>query len=83
MDLLLCEATFLSADEDKAVEFGHLTAQQAGRLAADAGVRRLVLSHLSRRYPDVEEVGNEARREFDGDVVLARDLDRIEVPHRP
>ncbi|MGI9644667.1 MAG: ribonuclease Z, partial [Ilumatobacteraceae bacterium] len=83
VDLLLCEATFLSADEDKAVEFGHLTARQAGRLARESGVGRLVLSHFSRRYPDVEAFGEEAAAEFDGDIVLARDLDRIDVPPRP
>ncbi len=79
-DLLVCESTFLSADEDMAIEYGHLTARQAGRLAAESGTRRLVLSHFSRRYPDVEAFGDEARSEFDGDVILARDLDHIEVP---
>ena len=79
-DLLLCEATFLSTEEDKAVEYGHLTARQAGRLAAEAGVGRLVLSHFSRRYPDVEAFEDEAAEEFDGDIVLARDLDHIDVP---
>ena len=62
-------------------EYGHLTARQAGRLAAAAGARRLVLTHFSRRYSDLAPFAAEARESFD-DVVLARDLDRIDVPAR-
>ncbi len=91
-DLLMCESTFLSRDAALAAEYLHLTAQQAGRLAREAGARRLVLSHFSRRYDDPERVGRgrsvrrepfaaEARREFD-DVVEATDLQRIPVPAR-
>lgn len=43
IDLLLCEATFA---EDQAGEFPHLTASEAGVAARDAGVDRLVLTHL-------------------------------------
>lgn len=81
VDLLVCEATFLHADERLAAESGHLTARQAGRLAAIAGARRLVLTHFSRRYEDLDEFAREAGEEF-GDVVVAHDLDRIPVPAR-
>jgi len=81
-DLLVCESTFLSTEEHLATEYGHLTARQAGRLAAVAGARRLVLTHFSRRYgDDAEAFAAEAREEFD-DVVVANDLDRISVPGR-
>ena len=80
-DLVLCEATFLSSDEHLAIEYGHLTARQAGRLAAEAGARRLVLTHFSPRYPDVAAFADEAGEEFD-DVVLAEDFQRIPVPSR-
>ncbi len=78
-DLLLTEATFLDRDADMAAEYGHLTAGQAGRIAAEAGARKLVLSHFSRRYEDMQEFIEEAGAEF-GDVVLAHDLDHIEFP---
>jgi ribonuclease Z len=81
VDLLVCEATFLSADYHLAEKYGHLTARGAGRLAAEAGARELVLSHFSNRYPDARVLADEAGEEFD-DVVLAEDLLHIAVPSR-
>jgi len=81
VDLLVCESTFLAADGHLAADSGHLTARQAGRLAAVAGARRLVLTHFSRRYDDLDLFAREAGEEF-GDVVVAHDLDRIPVPRR-
>jgi ribonuclease Z len=80
-DLLVCESTFLSQDADLARAYGHLTAAEAGRVAAEAGVRRLVLTHFSQRYAEVAAFGREAGAFFE-DVVVARDLMRIEVPAR-
>lgn len=82
VDLLVCEATFLSGDEHLAAISGHLTAKQAGRLAAQANARRLVLSHFSQRYPDPEAYAADAGTEFD-DVIVADDLQRIPIPRRP
>jgi ribonuclease Z len=81
VDLLLCEATFLDAEVDLAVAYGHLTARQAATIARQAGVRRLVLTHLSARYPDREGHLAEAREVFP-EVVVAEDLDVIPVPPR-
>jgi ribonuclease Z len=84
-DVLLCESTYLHQDADLAQAYGHLTARQAGELAARAGVRLLVLAHFSRRYgDDVEPFANEARRSAGPgvDVVAARDLDRMALPAR-
>jgi ribonuclease Z len=80
-DLLVCEATFLSADEKLAREYRHLTAAQAARIAAEAGARRLVLTHFSQRYADPAAFEAEARAVFD-DVVVASDLLRVPVPPR-
>jgi ribonuclease Z len=81
-DLLVVESTFLSADAAPAEQYGHLTARQAARVAAEAGVRTLVLTHFSQRYPDPRAVEVEAREEYDGDLVVAADLQRVPVPAR-
>ena len=80
-DLVVCESTFLERDADLAAAYGHLTAAQAARVAAEAGARRLVLTHFSQRYPDDAEFVAEAGAIFP-DVVVARDLDRVPVPPR-
>ncbi|WP_219463807.1 ribonuclease Z [Nonomuraea rhizosphaerae] len=84
VDLLVIESTFLSAEGALAKEYGHLTAHEAGVVAAESGARRLVLTHFSERYGFTDEPAflGEARRAFGGTVVLARDLMRIPVPKR-
>lgn len=78
-DLLVIEATFLSRDEPLAQRYGHLTAAAAGRIAAESGVRRLVLTHFSQRYDDPRRFADEAAAVFAGEIVVARDLDRVPV----
>jgi ribonuclease Z len=82
-DLLVIEATFLTQDQDLAVHYGHLTARQAGRIAARSGVRRLVLTHFSQRYPDPRQFADEAAAVYTGEIVVAHDLTRVPVPKRP
>jgi ribonuclease Z len=76
-DALIIEATFLERDADKAALRSHLTAARAARLARDANVRALYLTHLSNRYQQ-GEIEAEARAIFPG-AVVARDFDRITV----
>jgi ribonuclease Z len=77
VDVLVIEATFLEADAGLAAARGHLTAAQAGRLAAAAGVGALYLTHLSGRY-ETGAVANEARRYFDN-VKTVTDFERVAV----
>ncbi|MFI1829200.1 ribonuclease Z [Streptomyces sp. NPDC020412] len=82
-DLLVIESTFLDEDERLASDHGHLTAGQAARVARDAGVRHLVLTHFSQRYPDAEEFERQARAAgYEGELTVARDLLRVPVPKR-
>ncbi|GAA2324805.1 MULTISPECIES: ribonuclease Z [Streptomyces] len=82
-DLLVIESTFLDEDEALAVEYGHLTAGQAARLAAGAGVRHLVLTHFSQRYGDPSEFERQARDAgFDGELTVAQDLMTVALPKR-
>jgi ribonuclease Z len=81
-DLLVIESTFLAADAELARVYGHLTAGQAAAVARDCGVRRVVLTHFSQRYPDPDAFAREAAAVFDGDIVVAADLARVPVPPR-
>ncbi|MBI3891395.1 MAG: ribonuclease Z [Candidatus Wallbacteria bacterium] len=48
--VLFCEANFRDEDVERAKATSHLTASQAARFAAAAGVEKLVLFHISRKY---------------------------------
>ncbi len=76
-DALVIESTYLDVEADMAQRFGHITAAQAARLALEANVHHLYLTHLSRRYRD-EDVQKEAETIFPNTTV-ARDFDRIKV----
>jgi ribonuclease Z len=76
-DLLVIEATFLERDAAVAFDYGHLSAAKAAELAAMSGVRQLVLTHISGRYPD-EEISAEAKRVFPNSRI-ASDFDRFAV----
>jgi len=85
-DMLVCESTFANSEAGLARDYGHLTAGQAGQIAARSGARLLVLTHFSQRYEsgsgDGERLAGEAAAAFGGEVVLACDLDRVPVPAR-
>ena len=70
VDLLVCEAVFLHADEELARSRGHLTARQAGELARGVGARRLAPFHFSPRYAEREQdLCDEAAEAFGGPLV--------------
>src|ERR1700761_7465717 len=81
-DLLVCESTFADADAALADDYAHLTAGQAGQIAAAAGARPPVLTHFSQRYPDTKQLLRDAAAAYDGEIIAAEDLDRVPVPPR-
>jgi ribonuclease Z len=80
-DLLVHEATFGGDELERAKETGHSTAAEAARVALEAGVMRLVLTHISSRYNrDASELLAEAKGVFP-ETVIARDGMTVDVPY--
>ena len=83
-DLLICEAMFADDLAASAKEKKHLTARQAGKLAARAGgIRRMGLIHFSPRYTnrELKMLKEECREHFPG-AFLCRDRMVIPLPHQ-
>ncbi len=76
-DTLVIEATYLHQDVEMADQFAHLTARRAAELAVKAGVKHLILTHISRRYRE-RDVLAEAQSIFPG-AIVARDFDAFQV----
>jgi ribonuclease BN (tRNA processing enzyme) len=69
-DLFLCEATL--PRPERSGERGHLTAEEAGHHAQQAGAKRLVLTHISDEL-DPGEAQRRAAAAFDGPVDVAQE----------
>lgn len=76
-DGLVIESTYLQADADLARQFSHLTASDAAELGRKAGVKQLLLTHISRRYREKEVVA-EAQSIFPAARVV-RDFDAFTI----
>lgn len=77
-DLMICESTLATHKEEKAEEYKHMTAKQAGLLANQASAKKLVLTHFSQRYKDTKDLEEEAKDVF-ANTVAAYDFMKIKV----
>ncbi len=83
-DVLVIEATFSSALQDKAHGFYHLTINDALKIAKLANVKKVYLVHTSQRYENTKLIGSEIKDlkeklHLAAEVLLPNDLDKIRI----
>jgi ribonuclease Z len=78
-DLVIHESTFDDALAEKAELDGHSTPSQAALQAKRAKAKKLVLTHISARYPDAGLLLEQAQKVF-ADTVVAEDFLVLELP---
>lgn len=76
-DGLVIESTYLDEEEEMAKQFSHLTARMGAELAVKAGVKKLILTHISRRYREKDVIA-EAQSIFPN-AIVARDFDTYQI----
>ncbi len=80
-DVLIHEATYPAGNERKAHKRGHSTAADAARCAKESGAEKLILTHISQKYTNLEEFVAPAREIFEN-TVIAHDLMEVPVKRR-
>ena len=78
-DLLICESTYSADDAKTAEEYSHLTSVDAARIAKEAKVKKLVLTHFSQRYENREHVLLKQAKKVFKNSFLSEDLDVVRV----
>ena len=83
VDLAFLDGMFLPEHHEEAEAKGHMTADDAARVAARAGARRAVLVHISPRYTeeDMEKFVDAAKKRF-GNTEIGSDLQQFMIPYR-
>ncbi|HUI89425.1 MAG TPA: ribonuclease Z [Anaerolineales bacterium] len=76
-DALVIESTYIDEEAEMAHQFSHLTAKEGAELAVRAHVRKLILTHISRRYRE-KDVLKEAQA-IHPNAVVARDFDVYQI----
>lgn len=80
-DVLVHESTFNKDEAKLAKSYYHSTTQQAATVAKKAGIKQLILTHISARYlsKDVIELEKEAQEVF-SDTIIAKDFYWMSIP---
>ena len=78
--MLVHEATYGKGDEKMARKHGHSTNMQAAEVAKEAGVKRLLLNHVSARFlsKDISQMRRDASAIFEN-VHVVKDLEEVEL----
>ena len=81
-DLLIHDATFDDTEIERAKEFMHSTAGEAGEVATTIKAERLALFHISTRYTSAEQHLLDAKKWYSGELLAPDDLTMIDIPFR-
>lgn len=76
--LLIHESTYIKEDSDKAEENFHSTSADAASIAKKSNSERLILTHISTRYQNTDQLLKEALEIFEN-TEIAKDLKKIEL----
>ena len=76
--LLIHESTYIKEDSDKAEENFHSTSSDAASIAKKSNSKLLILTHISTRYQNTDQMLKEALEIFDN-TEIAKDLKKIEL----
>ena len=81
VDLAFLDGMFLPGHREEAEAKGHMTVDDAARVARRAGVHRAILVHISPRYgeEDMDKLTEAATRQFEK-AEIGADLQRFEIP---
>jgi ribonuclease Z len=72
-DVLIHDATYIEQRDNRM----HSGAKEAALIAKEANVNKLILTHFSRRYTDLKELEEEAKKIFPN-TIIAKDLMKID-----
>lgn len=78
-NLLICESTYTSKEEKKALEYKHLTAAQAATIAKKSKVKSLILLHLSQRYELSAKILEKEAKKIFKNTKIANDFEQVVV----
>lgn len=81
VDVLIHESTFEESLKNRAVDTGHSTSADAARIAKEAEVKNLILTHISTRYQDTAQLEKEALNIFKN-LIIAKDFLVFEVERK-
>jgi ribonuclease Z len=75
-DILISESTYEKKHKDKAITYKHMTSEEVSKIAYENNVKKLILTHFSQRYNNLDKLEEEAK-EFFENLVLAKDFMKI------
>jgi len=78
-DILICEASYTKEEQERAIDYNHLTAAEAATIAKKAKAKTLYLTHLSQRYEVIPHVIEKEAKKVFKNTKLAKDLLVIEI----